>query len=168
MSPGVLNRRSVFDPRFQRGMAFVDEKADTSSVLVRRRTAASIAPWDFDTGGRPDDGDYKILWTGPARVQPNKDWRARGYVFGDETVVFQACRFRLPLANGVWADDIDDADKFFLDEDQVIITETSFKNLERLKRYIFVVRNPLISGNGFQQNLLADVNLKSGLSVGNP
>lgn len=165
---GRLNGRSVFDPRFAVGMAGVTEKSMTSSVLVRRRKPGAPTKFDFSTGVRSGDPDYDMLWTGRASVTPNKDWRARGYQFGSETTVFQAVAFQLPLARGTWNPDLADDQHVFRDEDQVIITANFFPNLDQISSYVYVVRNPLMSGTAFVQDLLCDVDLKSGFNIGHP
>ena len=176
--PGRLNARSIFDPRFTERFAFTAEKGMTSVIQIRRRKAAAVGAWNFDTGTRPAESDYEILWQGMARPQPNKDWRARGYTFGDSTTVFQACRFQVSLAENDWDVDAEPlarrgwdpahTEHVLRDEDQIIIAHTFWGNLERIEDFIFVIRNPLISGNAAVQNILTDVDLKGGVGVGNP
>lgn len=165
---GRLNRRGIFDPRFPRAIATVGEGAFTCSVLVRRPVRAAGSQHNFDTGERGPSEPFQKLWSGPGRVQPNKDWRARGYEFGGETTVFQAVRFQLPLADGKWEVGLDQAAMEFRDEDQVLITATAFPEVEMIKRFVYIVRNPIVSGNAGLQNILCDVDLKGGVSVGNP
>ena len=49
-----------------------------------------------------------------------------------------------------------------------LITRNFFPHLEAIQKYIYLVRNPITSGNAHWQNLLCDVDLKGGLSRGNP
>lgn len=165
---GRLNTRGIFDPRFTRSIAVVGEGAFTCSVLVRRPVRATSSAHNFDTGVRGLANPFQPLWSGPARVQPNKDWRARGYEFASETTVFQAVRFQLPLVDGEWESGLDQSQMEFRDEDQVLITATAFPEVEMIKRFVYVVRNPTVSGNAGLQNLLCDVDFKGGVSVGNP
>lgn len=165
---GRLNSRGIFDPRFTRGIAVVGEGAFNVSVLVRRPVRAPGSQHNFDTGERGPAEPFQSLWSGPARAQPNKDWRARGYEFAGETTVFQAMRFQLPLVDGEWEVGLDQSQMEFRDEDQVLITATAFSKLEMIKRFVYIVRNPIVSGNAGLQNLLCDVDLKGGVNVGNP
>jgi len=162
----MLNTRSVFDPRFSEAFARTGQAAMTSSVLVRRRKpegAAGAAEWDYSLG-KYRGSDFVTLWAGQARVQPNKDWRAKSYEFANMTTAMQACRFSLPLMDGVWNGALAEEQRHFEDEDQIIIVENFFPGLDAIKRFTFIVRNDLISGNAGLQNILADVDLKGGIS----
>lgn len=162
--------RSIFDARFTRAIAQVAEGAMTSSVLIRRwkPSTHSGSRFDFDEGENRATSSFQNLAIAPARVQPSKDWRARGYEMGNESVVFQAARIQIPLATINWNDSLPGPERDFRDEDQVIILENFFPALEGIKRFVFVVRNPLISGNAGSQNLLCDANLKNRFVSGNP
>lgn len=165
---GRLNRRAIFDPRFTKAFAVVQEGSMTSSVLIRRPVPGDAKPaHNFDSGIRPTANRYTELFRGQGRVVPNKDWRARGYEFGDESTVFQAVRIDVPLVGGEWL--ATSLPREFRDEDQVIIEANfeGYKGLDPLLRYLFIVRNPISSGVAGQQNLLCDVDLKGGLAVGN-
>lgn len=138
----------------------------TSLVLVRRRKpegSLGAAEWDYEAG-RYRGSDFTTLWAGQARVQPNKDWRAKSYEFANMTTAMQACRFSLPLMDGVWNGFLAPEDRHFEDEDQIIIEHNFFPGLDAIKRFTFIVRNDLISGNAGLQNILADVDLKGGIN----
>lgn len=160
-----LNKGSLFDPRFTREMGKVKRAGMTSSVLVRRRKLESDpekAVWD-SAQGKYIGSDFRTLWTGPARVQPGVDWRSKGYEFGDTTTVFQACRIDIPFVDGVWDSQVPEDQHFFNDEDQIIVLHNFFPNLDPLKRFAFVVRNPLMGGNASSMSTLCDVELKGGI-----
>ena len=174
----VLNGRSMYDPRWQRALAFTDNAAMVSSVLVRRQLAVvpggvSAEIWDYATNSYIPNpalptgaSNYLNLWAGPAVVDPDKDWRARTYELGGEGVVFHAVHFSLPLAGGLWNPqlEVDHVEHSFLDGDQVLISGNFFDELEPIKKYIFVVRNPIIGSTAPVASLLCDVNLKGGVS----
>ena len=165
-----LRSRSIFDPRFTSAIASVAEGGMTSSVLIRRFLPSSNAStrFDFDEGKNESSYAFLALGIAPARVQPSKDWRARGYEMGNEPVVFQAVRFQIPLTTIEWNEDVPVEERDFRDEDQLVILQNFFPALEKIKRFVFVVRNPLISGNAGSQNLLCDANLKNRFVNGNP
>lgn len=174
----VLNGRSMYDPRFQRALAFTDNSAMISSVLVRRQLTPSVGGvpsevWNYATDSYianpalpPGSSDYLNLWAGPAVVDPDKDWRARTYELGGEGVVFHAVHFSLPLNGGLWNPQLetDQIPHSFLDGDQVLISGNFFAELEPIKKYIFVVRNPLVGSTAPVASLLCDVNLKGGVN----
>jgi len=154
-------------------MAFTANRSLTSSVLVRRFAKgidadAASAVWNYDTGSYGTPSDYVTLGVGRARVQPNKDLSARSYEFGDEMTVFQAVRIDVSWVDWAWDTALPADEREFRDEDQILITRNFFPNLDSIKKYIFIVRNPLMSGNAHWQNLLCDMNMKGGISRGDP
>lgn len=158
----MLNTRSIFDPRFTRAVAQVGQGAMTSSVLVRRplpEDSPLRGGWDYDKKKHVGE-EFITLWAGPARVQPNKDWRAKSYEFASTTTAIQACRFSLPLADGVWNGALTDDEREMRDEDRIFIVDNAFPHLDAIKRFVYIVRNGLVSGNAGLQNVLCDVDLK--------
>lgn len=163
----ALNTRGIFDPRFTKAFARVDQGGMSSSVLIRRRkpsVAEDKAVWDYSTGDYVGS-DFDLIWTGPARVQPSQDWRAKDYTFADTTTATNAVRFVLPLIRGgMWADGV--AHELNM-EDQVIITDLAFEGLDAMKRYAYSIRSPLMSGNAGSMKALCDVDVKYGVNRDN-
>lgn len=153
-------------------MARVGEASMTATILVRRPLAENAnnhpTEWDYVIGGYPESasGEYKSIWVGQARVQPDVDWHSRPFELGSETTAILAVRFQLPLADGEWADGLDPVDKDFLVEDEIIITASAFPQLASFLKYVYVVRNPDTSSTFSLRRLLADVNLKGRRSDG--
>lgn len=166
----MLNTRSIFDPRFTRAVAQVGQGGMTSSVLVRRplpEDSPLRGGWNYEEGKHIGE-EFQTLWAGPARVQPNKDWRAKSYEFASTTTAIQACRFSLPLADGAWNGALSASEREFRDEDQIIIQSNAFDHLDAIKRFVYIVRNGLVSGNAGLQNILCDVDLKGVMTSDNP
>lgn len=155
-----LNRRTVFDPRFTAGMGRTANASMTNKVLIRRpKQSTEQGKWDYDLGAYIGT-DYTELATPLARVQPNKDWRARSEFFGNDLTAFQAVRIDIPLAYIEWGDEVSGDERYIIPQDEIIVTRSFFPNLEMLTNYVFVVRNSLPSGNAHQFNLLCDANLR--------
>lgn len=170
---GRLNGRSVFDPRFQNSFGVMTDRTQTSVIRVRRATG-TIGEWNYDTGKRDDTG-FVDIWRSMSRVQPNKDWRSRGYEFGDESTVFQAVRFQWSLVEAQKLEEkgyhlptgwLTDEIRDIRDEDQIVIEENYFKNLDNIKNFVYTIRNPLTGSNAPLQNVLTDVSLKGVLNNG--
>lgn len=152
-----LNRRGIFHPGFPSAVGRVDEGAMTVSVLIRRPTDADERGSFFDQGGRKS-GMTKLC-TARARVQPSADYQAKGYDFGNVTTAFQSVKIDIPMVERVWlADDLEQLIKI---GDQVVIQEVFWPHLEPIKEWVYTVRNPQMSSNAPQWNLLCDADLKS-------
>lgn len=93
-----LNTRGVLDPRFAYFARPVARGAMWGTITVARpKVADEWDPFDPDTPKFDDGFTYTKLYVGPARVQPNNDWRARKYRNAGELVTEHAMRFQLDL-----------------------------------------------------------------------
>lgn len=155
-----LNTRGVFHPKFNRALAVQAEGAMTASVLIRRVNPESTPGFDFNSGTPRLEDRFTPLLRAKARVQPNLDWRAKGYNIGNATTVFQAVKFDIPMAERIW-ENPGLKDIQVLDGDQVVVEETYFPGIQKLTDYVFTVRNPMNSANAPQWNILCDLDLKS-------
>jgi hypothetical protein len=118
--------------------------------VLRRPTSGSTAvEWTPATGGVTQG--IVPIWEGKARVQSNKDWRARRRSGRGDPMVQHAFRVQVPLRdeNGlVPAFDVED-----------LIRVIEAPNDEDLLRWRMVVRNNSVGSNPFNKNLLCDVDL---------
>lgn len=111
---------------------------------------------------------YTLRYIGKARVQPNKDWRARVREQGLEFGATQAVRVQVGIesnlyyavdgepASGLHADASEDFKKDWM----VIVDQSYVDGAEYLEDSILYVRNALGSGNKWLHNLLCDTNTK--------
>ena len=159
-----LNRRSIRDPRLTTAVARVAQGDMTSSVLIRRARGAAGGSYFDDT---PDAEPYFQLWTGMARFEQLADNAARALLASSETSTVQSLRFQVPIAEGIWNSDVSFQNRRFIDQDEIIITGTFFPGAERMKEFVYVIRNPLVSANPVVQNFVVDVNLKRKADSGN-
>lgn len=94
----MLNTRGVLDPRWAYFARPVVRGAMWGNITVARPTV--IDDWDPFDQNEPEFGEaysYQNLYKGPARIQPNNDWRARKYRVAGELVTEHAMRFQLDL-----------------------------------------------------------------------
>lgn len=156
----ALNNRGIFHPKFTRAIGRVAEGAMTASVLIRRVNPEVQPGWTFESGMPQLDGRFTDILRARARVQPNLDWRAKGYNIGNATTVFQAVKVDIPMAERIWVnDELDEIE--VLDGDQIIVEDVYFPAIQPLTKFVFTVRNPVNSSNAPQWNILCDLDLKS-------
>lgn len=114
----------------------------TIRILRRNTDGSEAVEWDPVTGGVSTG--VTILWTGKARVQHNKDWRARRRSGRGDMMIQHAFRVQIPH-RGV---------PFIDAEDVVQIIRSPYD--PDLERYTLYVRNSTVGSNPFNQNLLCD------------
>lgn len=86
------------DPRFAYFARGVARGAMWAGITIARPTTDdSWDPKDPDSPEFTGAYTYKNLYIGPARVQPNNDWRARKYRVAGELVTEHAVRVQLDL-----------------------------------------------------------------------
>lgn len=118
----------------------------TIRILRRNTDGSEAVEWNAATGGVSTG--VTTLWTGPARVQHNKDWRARRRSGRGDMMIQHAFRVQIPFH-------YQDVALPFIDaEDVVQILESPYD--PDLTRYTLYVRNSTVGSNPFNQNLLCD------------
>lgn len=92
-----LNNRSLLDPRFAYFARPVVRGAMWAGITVSQlNTVDNWEPNSFDS--EFDEGFERVpVYVGPARLQPNNDWRARKYRVAGELVSEHAMRIQLDL-----------------------------------------------------------------------
>lgn len=91
----ALNSRRALDPRWIVHHRSVPEGFMIHGVTLWRMETAR-PEWDPETGGITG-GELIPLWTGRARIQPNKDWRARYVESGSDPQMVHYIRVQIPL-----------------------------------------------------------------------
>lgn len=154
-----LNSRGMFDARYTPHIARVDEGSMTSRILITRRdpTAVGDGDWDYDKG-EPTKSLYRPVARTRARVVAQSAWSAQGYVFGDQSTVFQGAKFNIPFTVDEWL--LEGEPVEFRDEDRIVIEKSFFPHLEPIKPFIYTVRSVLVNDTDAQWTLVTDVNLK--------
>lgn len=147
----VLNRRVTMPVNWSQHHRVPVMGAMQATIRVLRRpTSGSVAvDWTPETGGVT--AGIQTIWTGQARVQSNKDWRARRRSGRGDPMIQHAFRVQVPIfdENGpVPAFDVED-----------IVQIIEAPNDSDLLRQTLTVRNNSVGSNPFNKNLLCDADL---------
>lgn len=150
----ALNSRPIIDERWVYHHRTVAQGAMRAQVIIGHPTNA-VVPWDpfsEDPEARVFATDQSISsvthWVGPARVQPNKDWRARKERFPGQAAVDYAVRFQISLEDGTLPE--------MHTGDTIRVTNELPLPDPLLSRYLFVVRNISVSSNSWVRTILCD------------
>lgn len=149
----TLNRRRSLDPRWMYHHRSVPAGWMAAQVQITRRSSTQ-GEWDPVTGTLTTERE--LVWEGPARIQPNKDWRVRYVESGTDQQLMQIVRVQIPLRDSnppplIKAMDIitvmrsDPASQWTPDTD--------------LPHWRMVVRNMLNSSNPWLRNISAVVDV---------
>lgn len=150
MSP--LNSRRAMHPKWPYHQRSVPTGWMNATIEVFRRPRPAT-DYGFDpVTGQLTDGSGglptpTLIYRGQARAATNKDWRARVRTQRGDSGTVHAVRFQIPLANTfpVYAHDI--------------VRTVECEPEPQLCDYLFHVRNPMTSSNGWLRNLLCDVDV---------
>lgn len=149
-----MRKGGVFHPKF-----FYHARPVVNSVMMATveiyRPTGEMPEWDGGTGMA--NNMFTLIWRGKARIQPNKDWRARPREFAGEFTATQAVRIQVPIGGNELGEDIE-----FRKDDEVVAVELDVIGGEQIVGNRYFVRNALTSSNLWVFNLLCDVDTKSG------
>lgn len=151
----LMTRRSM-DPRWVYASRKVPSGFMEAIVEIFRPAAQDDDPIFNPDTGEWTGGQPTYLFQGRARVQPNKDWRARNREFAREETAEHAVRVQVEFGSNT-LDGSDGALPEFRIGDRVKVTYSPHD--EALKDYLFTIRNPISSSNAWLRNLLCDVDL---------
>lgn len=141
-----LNTRTSMDVRWPLHQRSVPEGHMPAVIELWRDTGnlATDVVWDAETGGSAPAMEW--LYTGPARIQDNKDWRARRRNGGSDPIVQHAVRVQIPMSACPPIKTFD------------IIKILSAPYNPALLEYTLHVRNPLNASDAWVHNVLCDIN----------
>lgn len=91
----MLNGRRSLDPRWIKHHRRVPEGFMIHDIVIYRMSEDPVV-LDPATG-QYSGGELLPLWSGKARIQPNKDWRARTVESGSDPQMLQYTRVQIPL-----------------------------------------------------------------------
>lgn len=151
----LMNRRSV-DPRWMYASRKVPSGLMEAIIEIFRPAPQDSEPVFDPTTGTWSGGAPLYLFRGNARVQPNKDWRARNREFAREETAEHAVRVQVEFGSNK-IDGSDGVLPEFRLGDRVRVISSPHDTA--LQDYIFTVRNPISSSNAWLRNLLCDVDL---------
>lgn len=113
--------------------------------------------------GEVSGGDLTELWRGPARIQPNKDWRARTVESANDPQMVQYTRVQIPLSKSGPVPNIRVQD--IIAVQQMQDTQDWVFN-HTLEAWTLFVRNAQNSSNRWLYNLLCSADLSDMESEG--
>jgi hypothetical protein len=159
----LMNRRSM-DPRWVYASRKVPSGFMEATIEIFRPAPQNSEPVFDPETGTWSGGPVTYLFRGRARVQPNKDWRARNREFAREETAEHAVRVQVEFGSNTIEGSDGVLPEFRLGDR---IRVTSSPHDTALEDYIFTVRNPTSSSNAWLRNLLCDVDLGAS-NVGEP
>jgi len=122
-------------------------------ITITRRTNTPPV-WDPETGTIQDSSEF--VWAGPARLQPNKDWRVRYVESGTDPQLMHIVRVQTPLRPDNMPPLIKGADIITIDAPDEASTWVPDEDLSRWR---LIVRNMINSSNAWVRNISAVVDL---------
>lgn len=149
-----MRSTGIFHPLFATHPRVGIVTSMTDRIEIRKPTG------DYPTWvpGQPmQPGAYEVVYRGPARVQPNLDWRARDRKIGGELDATTAARIQLPFGGN----EVNGGEDPFIAKDYMVrVLSSEAANSESLQDYNFVVRNALQASQKWLRTILADTGTK--------
>lgn len=161
----INGHAGIFHPAFAYHMRPTVETSQQVKMEVYAPTGV-VSEWVPGTG--MSAVTQTLVWRGYGRVQPDKDWRARARMQGNEFDAVQAVRVQLPIGKNLLGAllDIDGNvvtygnDPLFAKDYIIKVTEIPVTGSEIMIGKQLVVRNALSSGTRWSHNLLCDAGTK--------
>lgn len=157
---GLLRGRGILHPRYFRHAVPSLETDYVALIEITRDDVNADPVWDEDAKQWVSQ-PLPLLWRGMARLQPNKDWRARNRTWAGEETAEHAVRVQLNLYKNllvpkeVWPAPMVDV------KHGDFVTVIRNQNDPSLELHQFVVRNSMGASDSWHRTLLCDVPLGS-------
>src|SRR5690625_438301 len=149
----MINARPSLDPRWVYRHRSVPFGFMSVPVTITRREEGPPV-WNPETGTL--EGSSVFVWQGPARIQPNKDWRVRYVESGTDPQLMHIVRVQIPLRPDNMPPLIKGADIITIDAPDEASTWVPDEDLSRWR---LIVRNMINSSNAWVRNNSAVVDL---------
>lgn len=150
-----MKSTGIFHPEFFYHARPVVESAMIATVEI---FSPNGEPSNWVPGVGMEDNLYTKRFVGKARIQPNKDWRARAREQGLEFGATQAVRIQIGIGTNTLTGP--DASEDFSKDWLVVVTTTDVTGTESLIGTHYYVRNTEHSSNAWLHNLLCDTNTR--------
>lgn len=159
-----MRTSTVFDPRYFYHARPTVEGTQIAHIEISEPTSLP-AQW---TPGVGMSNPWTLRWKGQARVQPNKDWRARQREVSGEFTATHAVRIQMGIGKNelgaVRVDPLDPnseilsygPDPAFGLGWRVHVVEVPLEGADNLLTRDYVVRNAIVSSNTWAYRLLCD------------
>lgn len=153
----------VFHPNF----FYMPRRTVETPMIARVRVAKPTGnPSEWVPGVGMSGGNYETMWEGRARLQPNKDWRARPREQVGEFEAVHAIRVQLPIGKNEYGATVVDGktiyapDPMFAKDWVVHVLDTRVIGAQNLEGDRYYIRNAKNSANLWLYNLLCDTGTK--------
>lgn len=150
----AVNARWSLDPRWMLHHRRVPKGFMLRGIEIHVQNAP-VSGWDPETN-ELIGGGTSVIWTGKARIQGNKDWRARSVRSGNDPQMVHYVRVQIPFGpnNPVPHIPVDSIIKIMPPD-----PDSTWPQDDDLGSYTLRVRNTVNSSNPWLRNLLcgADV-----------
>lgn len=161
-----MRATGIYHPLFATHPRLGLETSMTDLIEIRKPTG-DPAQW---VPGQGMEGDaYELVYRGPARVQPNIDWRARDRNHAGELTATLAVRIQTPFGKNEIGQVLDgDGEVVSYGDDPLIskdymvnVISSSAPDAEPLTEYTFVVRNAVQASEKWLRTFLADTGTRA-------
>lgn len=147
----ALNARRSLDPRWLTHHRRVVKGFMLRDVIIYALdTNAPAAHWDPETNTMVGE-ERQLLWEGQARIQGNKDWRARSVEAGGDPQMVHYVRVQIPFGPDNPVPHIPVA---ALIEVQPVPSESTWVHDDDIMAWTLRVRNSVNNSNPWVRNLL--------------
>lgn len=153
----MLNLRPSQDKRWRTHHRLAAEGWMSADIAIYREFNPGEVRWDAETN-EIVGSQFEMLWTGRARVQPNKDWRARSVESASDPEMVQYIRVQIPLKKDGPVPHLNVADIIRVLPPDPAGTWEHDRDLES---WIFRVRNTGNSSNNWLRNILCGTDLSA-------
>lgn len=150
----MLHGRRSLDPRWIRHHRSVPEGWMIHPVIIYRR--GSGVPTLDPVTGEVTGVEMEQIWEGRARIQPNKDWRARFVESANDPQMVHYTRVQIPVRTGEQPPTFRVGDTLIAQDVQ---DTTDWVYNHDLKGWMLYVRNAQNSSNRWLVNLLCAADL---------
>ena len=157
---GIFKGRGLLHPRYFRHPVPSLESDYVALIEFTRLDSEANTPPEWDEEAEEWTSSALLpLWRGMARLQPNKDWRARNRTWASEETGEHALRIQMNLYKNLLVpkDEWPAAPVDIKHGD--LVTVTSNPNDPVLEGYQFTVRNSMGASDSWLRTILCDVNL---------
>lgn len=157
----MLNRGGIFHPMFP---YHPRSGLETSQMVLVEGYKPTGRTAEWVPGVGMNDETLELVWRGYARVQPDKDWRARAREQGNEFNAVQAVRVQIGVDRNLLGAVTNEAGKIteygpivvFAQDYVIRVTGARVTGTEALLGRDLAVRNALPSTHPWITNLLCD------------
>lgn len=142
----------IFHPQFKYHARPTVESAMRDRIEIFEPTGQ---PAQWVPGQGMTDNVWRLVYRGPARLQPDQDWKARDRNFASEHTAVLAIRIGIPV-HGNELDPADPTAPFIAKGYKVVVIDPDPESAEWLEGSDLIIRNPLQATQKWLRTFVAD------------